>query len=73
MPRMGAFAGWLHHPAHALPYDDQSHCDVHGIRARRKSCMSSRQHACGTDRHVARLRPDPSGGGGLGPSHARRG
>jgi hypothetical protein len=29
--RMGAFAGWLHHPAHAPSYHDENHCDFHDI------------------------------------------
>jgi len=27
---MGLFAGWLHHPAHALYHHDKNHCDLHG-------------------------------------------
>ncbi|OYR22351.1 hypothetical protein CEV31_0270 [Brucella thiophenivorans] len=27
---MGAFAGWLHHPAHARTYHKNKSCSVHG-------------------------------------------
>ncbi|TIX92886.1 hypothetical protein BSK43_003035 [Rhizobium sp. P44RR-XXIV] len=45
LPRMGAFAGWLHHPAHAPSYHYDDQCRVHGIRANQKAacrqCASS--------------------------------
>ncbi|KAA1175383.1 hypothetical protein FP026_28245 [Rhizobium tropici] len=45
LPRMGAFAGWLHHPAHAPSYHYVNECRVHGARANRKAlhrqCMAS--------------------------------
>ncbi|PWL16968.1 hypothetical protein DKP76_13030 [Falsochrobactrum shanghaiense] len=30
LSRMGAFAGWLHHPAHARSYHKNKSCSVHG-------------------------------------------
>ncbi|QAZ45553.1 hypothetical protein C1M53_24115 [Mesorhizobium sp. Pch-S] len=36
MPRMGAFAGWLHHPAHAPSYHDSDHFSIHRCIARRR-------------------------------------
>ncbi|ASW04687.1 hypothetical protein CKA34_01340 [Rhizobium sp. 11515TR] len=44
LPRMGAFAGWLHHPAHAPSYHYENECRVHGIRANRKAA----QRQCAT-------------------------
>ncbi len=36
---MGAFAGWLRHPAHAPSYHYDNVCRVHGIRANRKAAQ----------------------------------
>ncbi|PDT00977.1 hypothetical protein CO666_28030 [Rhizobium chutanense] len=56
LPRMGAFAGWLHHPAHAPDHHCQNHCDFHGSIARcklgrrqcsRRNCISGGRQPVG--------------------------